>query len=67
MTAPLTKADATALWHAVDAMRYELRAMRDMAPEVQAHIPAATERCDAARAALRKVQALVRKPKAPRP
>lgn len=57
---PLSKADATALWHAVDAMRWNLRVMRDMNPEVQEHIPAETERHDAAKAALRKVQALVR-------
>lgn len=64
---PLTKADATALWHAIDAMRWSLKAMKDMNPEVQEHIPAETERFDAARAALRKVQAQVRKPKAVKP
>lgn len=57
---PLTRADAIALWHAVDAMRWSLRAMRDMNPEVQEHIPAETRRHEAAKAALRKVQAQVR-------
>lgn len=58
----LTKADATAIWHAVDAMRWNLRAMRDM-PDVAQHIPAEQARYDAARSALRKVQALVREAK----
>lgn len=55
----LTKADAAALWHAVDAMRWNLRVMRTMA-DLQQHIPAEQARFDAARAALRKVQAQVR-------
>lgn len=60
MSTTLTKADATALWHAVDAMRWSLKAMQNMNPEVQEHIPAEQARFDAARAALRKVQAQVR-------
>lgn len=65
---PLTKADATALWYAVDAQRHQLRAMRDMSPEVQAHIQTETKRLQAAKTALRKVQAMVRnKPKALKP
>lgn len=63
----LTKADATALWHAVEAMRLNLRAMRDLSPEVQDNNPAAAERHKAAMAALRKVRALVRKPKTVKP
>ena len=63
---PLTKADATALWHAVDDMKLNVKVMKDM-PDIAKHIPAAQARLHASRAALRKVQALVRKPKAVKP
>lgn len=59
MNTTLTKADATALWHAVDAMRWNLRAMSTM-PDMAQHIPAERARFDAARAALRKVYAQMR-------
>lgn len=62
MTTPLTKADATALWHAVDALRQQYLAMKGM-PEMQHHLPAAQQEMVRAGVALRKVQALARKPK----
>lgn len=63
---PLTKADATALWRAVDAMREQYRAMKTM-PDMQQHLEAAQAELARAVAALRKVQAMVRKPKAVKP
>lgn len=63
---PLTKADATALWHAVEDMKLNVQVMKDM-PDIAEHIPSAQVRLQAAQAALRKVQAHVRKPKAVKP
>lgn len=63
---PLTKADSSALWHAVEDMKMQVKVMKDL-PDIAEHIPAAQARLQAAQAALRKVQALVRKPKAVKP
>lgn len=63
---PLTKAEATALWHAVEDMKLNVKVMKDM-PDIAENIPAAQTRLQAAQAALRKVHALVRKPKAVTP
>lgn len=66
LTTTLTKRDATALWRAVDAMREQYRAMKTM-PDLAEHLPAARLDLTRAGVALRKVQALVRKPKAVKP
>jgi hypothetical protein len=63
--AALTKTDATALWHAVREMSQQLTAMRRMSAGTA--FPAEVARLQAAGAALRKVQAMVRKPKAVKP
>lgn len=63
---PLTKTDSSALWHAVEDMKMQVKVMKDL-PDIAEHIPAAQARLQAAQAALRKVQALVRKPKAVKP
>ncbi len=55
----ITKRDATALWHAVDALRAQYRAMKDM-PDMQQHLPAAQLELSRAGVALRKVQAEAR-------
>jgi hypothetical protein len=54
-----TKADTSALWHAVTAYDLQVRAMRDMdfAPEV---LKQEQDRVVAAKRALRKAQAMVR-------
>lgn len=59
----LTKADTVALWHAVDAMVYQLRAMSDMNSEdpgkyTSELCAAERERMLAAKRALRKVNAI---------
>jgi uncharacterized protein (DUF2147 family) len=59
MSAPITKADATALWRAVEAMREQFRAMKSMSGMAE-HLPAAQAELKAASTALRKVQAQVR-------
>ena len=61
----LTKADTVALWHAVDALAYQCRAMKDMDPPIDMDVQKAEwERLTAARRALRKVNA-IRKEEAP--
>lgn len=62
--AKITRADAVALWHAVDALKYSVRAMRGM-PDMAEHLPTEEARHAAAQVALRKVQALVRASKKP--
>lgn len=55
----ITKEDNSALWHAVEAFRYAVQAMRgmDFTPE---QVQAEQDRLTAARRALRKVQAIRR-------
>jgi hypothetical protein len=65
----LTKADTVALWHAIDAQGYAVRAMRDMNREepgkfTPEEIATEQERLLAAMRALRKVNA-IRKQSAP--
>ncbi|MBB1599939.1 hypothetical protein [Variovorax sp. UMC13] len=64
-TIKLTKADTVALWHAIDAQGYAVRAMRDMNREepgqfTHEQIAVEQERLLAAKRALRKVNALRR-------
>ena len=64
-TTNLTRADAVALWHAVEAMKdmlQGLRGLRDQDPErwTQEMVDADAARLAAAKVALRKVQAAVR-------
>ena len=55
----ITKADATALWHAVEGLADLCRAMKGM-PDMAEKLPQELARLAAARQALRKVQALAR-------
>lgn len=62
----LTKADSVALWHAVEAFKDCIKALKTM-PELAKHVLVEEQRLADARRALRKVQAHVRKPKAVKP
>lgn len=55
----ITRSDAVALWHAVQAFADVARAMRSM-PDMAEHLPQEEARLAAAKAALHKVQAQVR-------
>lgn len=54
----LTKADTTALWHAVDAMSFAVRAMPSLEAITSEQIEAEKVRLTAARRALRKVNTI---------
>lgn len=57
--APITQRESRALWHAVDALRWQIKAMEDM-PDLAEHLKADRWKLVDAKAALRKVQAQVR-------
>jgi len=55
----LTKSDTRALWYAVDALHWQVRAMPDVVPEIPKEtIEAERKLLSEARAALRKVNAI---------
>jgi len=58
--AALTRADAVALWHSVQAFRDMVRAMPTVDGITPEQMAAEQQRLAAAKAALRKVQAMVR-------
>lgn len=58
---PLTKAETTALWHAVDALAFQVRVMPDMVPPLSDEcIASERKHLVTARRALRKVNELRR-------
>lgn len=59
MADKLTKSDTVALWHAVEAMALNCRVMREIQPPIAEEAQKAEwDRLRAARAALRKVNAI---------
>ena len=55
----LTKAETVALWHAVDALAWQVRVMKDITPPMDAEsMDSERKRLTTAKRALRKVNAL---------